>query len=237
MGLSRERKWQVLVVNYEDQDALTYSLKGIDLVISTIGETAQLTLVEAAAIARVRHFIPSAFSGPDQCWTESAGHDAWAVLLELLEHHRVNSAMRYTIFTPGILYERFGPGGLNEAMQISTVSNRHGAVGEEGNFLVDIRSGKATIPVISAVEELSICLSSVRDVAHYVVATIQAFEDMTMWPLEFKFCTERLTMSELRAICERVRGTFTVSNMAWIPGRRVGMLSARRTLTTKQVRH
>ena len=115
------------------------------------------------------------------------------------------SSMTYTIFTCGILYERFGPGGLN-ALQISTFENRHGAIGEEGNFLIDLRTGKSTIPVVSSTQELNICLTSLRDVARYVVAALKVCEDTSAWPREFNFCAERLTMSELRAICERVRG-------------------------------
>lgn len=200
----------MLVVRYDDLDALAYTLKGLDLVISTIGEEAQLSLIQAAAMARVRHFIPSGFSGPDQCQSEATGCEDWTTLLELLQHHQTNSSMGYTIFTPGIFYERFGPGGLNEAMQISTVTNRHRAVGEEGNFLIDMRAGRATIPVASKTEELSICLTSVPDVARYVVAVIQTFEDTRTWPTEFRFCTERLTMSELQSACQRVRGTLTL---------------------------
>lgn len=184
-----------------------YTLRGLDLVISTIGEEAQLSLVQAAALAGVRHFIPSAFSGPDQSQSEATGCEDWITLLELLKHHQINSSMGFTIFTPGVFYERFAPGGLNETMQISTVINRHRAIGEEGNFLIDMRSGKALIPVASSTEELSVCLTSVPDVARYVVAVIQTFGDTTTWPMEFRFCTERLTMSELQLICQRVRGT------------------------------
>lgn len=126
-------------------------------------------------------------------------------MLALLEHHEVASSLRYTVFTCGIFYERFGPGGLN-TLQISIFNNRHGAVGEEGNFLIDVKSGRTIIPVVPDAE-LAICMTSARDVARYVVATLQGYEDLTLWPKEFKFCTERLTMSHLLAICSRVRGT------------------------------
>lgn len=188
-------------------ESLAYILKGVDVVISTIGSAAQLALIEAAAAAQVRHFMPSAFSGPEQCAAQSIGQEAWQNLMSLLQHHEVKSSMRYTLFTCGAFYERFGPGGLN-ALQISTFNNRHAAIGEEGNLLIDIRLGKATIPVISDIEELAICMTSARDVARYVVATIQAYEEMSTWPREFKFHTERLTMSELVAIGSRVRGTY-----------------------------
>lgn len=193
------------MVDYEDSDSLAYALKGIDVVISTICSDAQLALVEAAATAQIRHFIPSAFSGPEQCAAQNIGQEEWSNLISLLQHHEIVSSMRYTLFTCGVFYERFGPGGLN-ALQISTLNNRHSIVGEEGNLLVDMRFGKATIPVVPGIEELAICMTSARDVARYVIATMQAYEDMSAWPKEFHFCTQRLTMSELVTIGTRVRG-------------------------------
>jgi len=202
----RERNWQVLVVDYQNPASLAYTLKGVDLVISTVSGEAQLALIEASAAAQVRHFIPSAFSGPEQSAAQNLGQQEWQNLGLVLQHHEARSSMRYTLFTCGVFYERFGPGGLN-ALQISTLNNRHPAVGEEGNMLVDLRLGKATIPVVAGMEELAICLTGAQDVARYVVATIEAYEDMRAWPHEFKFCTERQTMSGLVAVCARVRGT------------------------------
>jgi len=203
------------VVDYDQPESLAYILKGVDVVISTIGSDAQLALVEAAADAHVRHFIPSAFSGPEQCTAQRSEREAWQNLMSLLQHHEVKSCMRYTLFTCGAFYERFGPGGLS-SLQISTFNNRHSAIGEEGSLLIDIRLGKATIPVKSGIEELSICMTSARDVARYVVATIQAYEDMSTWPREFKFHTERLTMSELVAIGSRVRGTLPLAQLFFL---------------------
>lgn len=113
--------------------------------------------------------------------------------------------MRYTVFTCGVFYEHFGPGGLN-ALQISTFNNHHASIGQEGEFLVDFRAGRATIPVIPHSDEAAICMTSARDVARYIVATLQAYEELKIWPSELKFCTERFTMSELLALCSRVRG-------------------------------
>ncbi|KAK5941566.1 hypothetical protein PMZ80_005514 [Knufia obscura] len=200
----KERDWQVLVVDYEDPASLAYTLKGIDVVISTICDSAQYALVEAAAAAQVHHFIPSGFSGPEQSAPRSIGQGYWQGLIALLQHHAATSSMRYTLFTCGVLYERFGPGGTN-TLQISTLNNRHSAVGEEGNLLIDMRLGKATIPVTPSHEQLAVCMTSARDVARYVVAALQTYEDMTVWPEEFRFCTQRLTMSELVTICTRVR--------------------------------
>jgi len=200
------------VVDYENPASLVYILKGVDVVISTICNTAQLALVEAAAGARVHHFIPSAFSGPEQSAAQSIGQEQWQGLISLLQHHEAESSMRYTLFTCGVFYERFGPGGTN-ALQISTVNNRHPAIGEEGSLLVNVRLGEATIPLAPNGEELAICMTSARDVARYVVATMQAYKDINAWPEEFKFCTERLTMSDLTTTCARARGMYPSAHL------------------------
>jgi len=213
----KERDWQVLVVSYENQPALSYTLKGIDVVISTISGEAQLALADAAAIAQVRHFIPSGFSGPQQCAprTIRAPTNEWHTLISRLDYHELQSAMRYTMFTCGVFYEQFGPGGLN-GMQISTVLSQNAGIGDEGAFIVDLRAGKTTVPIVpGGHQEAVICMTSARDVARYIVAAMQTYEDTTMWPNEFKFCTERLTMSELLNICSRVRGTYYVR--FWYP--------------------
>jgi len=182
------------------------------VVISTISGEAQLALADAAAIAQVRHFVPSGFSGPQQCapQTVAASTNEWQTLISRLDHHESHSAMRYTIFTCGIFYEQFGPGGLN-GMQISTVLSQNAGIGDEGAFLVDLRAGKTTIPIVpGGRQEAVICMTSARDVARYIVAAMQTYEETAMWPNEFKFCTERMTMSELLNICSRVRGPYYV---------------------------
>lgn len=207
----KEREWQVLVVDYDDPPALTYTLRGVDLVISTINGNPQLALLNAAAAAQVRHIIPSGFSGPEQCAAQSTIRTDWQDLMDRLRFHEAKSMLRYTIFTCGVFYEQFGPGGLN-ALQISTFNNHHASIGEEGDLLIDFRAGKATTPVIPNGEEAIICMTSARDVARYVVAALQAYEGLSIWPQEFKFCTERFTMTELVALCSRVKGEFSPSS-------------------------
>lgn len=177
------------------------------MVISTIKGPEQLALIKCAALANVQLFIPSAFSGPTQSTPSSLDTSEWQTVLDTLKFCRSKTGMNFTIFTCGIFYERFAPGGLN-AVQISTSNNRHAAVGEECNFLVDMRAAKATLPVPGS-HEASICMTSARDVAKYIVASLRAFENLAAWPAEFKFCIEKLKMSELLAICSRVRRTLS----------------------------
>ena len=56
--------WQVVVVDYRDQNSLQFKLAGVDIVLSTVSGAAQLSLIEAAAAAKVQRFVPSEFSGP-----------------------------------------------------------------------------------------------------------------------------------------------------------------------------
>lgn len=204
-----QQDWQVLVVAYEKPSALVYVLRGVDLIVSTVNGQAQLALLEAAAIVQVRHFIPSGFSGPEQCTPRRTKKRDWQDLMDRLQFHEAQSSLRYTVFTCGVFYEQFGPGGLN-AFQISTFNSRHASIGEEGELLVDFRAGRATIPVIPGNAEAGICMTSARDVARYVVATLRVYEDLRLWPREFKFCTERYTMTELLALCSQVRGELLI---------------------------
>lgn len=57
------RGWQVFQVVYSNMSDLRYMLTGVDTVISTVKGEAQLALIDAAAGARVRRFVPAEFEG------------------------------------------------------------------------------------------------------------------------------------------------------------------------------
>ncbi|RMZ80059.1 hypothetical protein DV738_g3097, partial [Chaetothyriales sp. CBS 135597] len=113
-GLS-SKGWQVLVVDYNNTADLKFKLAGVDTVISTVSGTAQLNLIDAAASAHVRRFVPSEFGGPPSLRPEGDrldNHHREAILKLLqLEPH----GMSFTVFTCGVLYERFAPGGLSSS--------------------------------------------------------------------------------------------------------------------------
>lgn len=174
--------------------------------ISTVSGGAQLSLIEAAAAAEVRLFIPSSFSGPRQSSPLLSPDADFVSALNLLASQQGRTSMRHTIITCGIFFERFGPGGLS-ASEISRSGNPNEGIGHEGDFLVDIREGTAMVPFRTADQpEKYICVTGARDVARYIVAALQRKPDISKWPAEFKFFTERISITELLEMCARARG-------------------------------
>lgn len=109
----RDKGWQIVVVNYDEHSDLKYKLAGVDAVISTVSGQAQLNLIEAAAQAHVRRFVPSEFGGPpglrpDGDPLDNKRRDAIVLLAKRKDSH----GMQFAIFVCGVFFERFGPGGL-----------------------------------------------------------------------------------------------------------------------------
>ncbi|PMD21636.1 NAD(P)-binding protein [Hyaloscypha hepaticicola] len=191
------------VVNYASVEELRYSLQGIDLVISTIAGDEQLNLINAARRAHVRTFVPSEFEGgighlptpdPLDCGSEAA--------MELLLRHSQSGSNRmgYTIFSCGIFYERFGPGGLG-LYNICAGSN----VQIPGNFLVDVEASTAEIIVHDAQgRPIEVSMTSVYDVARFIAAAINI--GPTEWPTEFKMRGDQMSVRDIVAACSKVRG-------------------------------
>lgn len=119
-----------------------------------------------------------------------------AAILRLHQHEALG--MRFTVFTCGVLYERFAPGGM-AASQIGLRSN----IGQEGDYLMDFRNRRAQIPYLNtAGQPATICMTSAHDVARMVVAAL----DLPSWPREFRLRGERLTVRDVVAIAEEVQG-------------------------------
>jgi nucleoside-diphosphate-sugar epimerase len=188
-------------VDYSNLDDLKFKLAGVDTVISTISGNAQLALIDAAAAVHVRRFVPSEFGGPPSLRPQNdlLDHGNRAAILRL--HQRESSGMRFTIFTCGVLYERFAPGGM-AASQIGIQSG----IGREGDYLMDFRQKRAQILNVSTGgQAATICMTSARDVARFIVAAL----DLPSWPREFRLRGERLSVRDLIAIAEDVQGIYT----------------------------
>ena len=190
--------WQVLQVAYSNSSDLRYKLAGVDTVISTINGDAQLALIDAAAAAHVRRFIPSEFEGsPSARSTNDIFDRGRRAALSRLQHYEAYG-MRFAVFTCGVFYERFCPGG----MRTYQIGLRSGISGE-GQYVLDIRNCKAMIPHRSSVaDSVYICLTSARDVARFVVAAL----DLPSWPREFRVRGARMTINQLVSIGESLRG-------------------------------
>ncbi|RMZ76256.1 hypothetical protein DV737_g4877, partial [Chaetothyriales sp. CBS 132003] len=196
--------WQVLVVDYNNATDLKFKLAGVDTVISTVNGNAQLNLIDAAASAHVRRFVPSEFGGPPIKRPEGDPLDnkqrAAIVRLSQLESH----GMSYTVFTCGVLYERFAPGGMSSS-QIGVNS----AIGKEGKYMLDIRQRRAQLPYNTPDgHSAKICLTGARDVAQFVVAAM----GQPSWPHEFRMRGEQMNVSELVSeAAQALNCTFQVS--------------------------
>jgi nucleoside-diphosphate-sugar epimerase len=197
-GLAK-KGWQVIVVDYRDQRALQFKLAGTDVVLSTVCGDAQVALMEAAAAAGVKRFVPSEFSGnPSRRPTTELidkGHRRAIVRLATLEA----TGMRFCTFTCGVFYERFGPGGLAQ-VQIAKGSG----IDAEGCYLLNIRRCTAKLPPSRGQDGSSVKVSmvSLRDLARSIVAALK----LKTWPREFKVRGDRLTMSELVEAAATMRG-------------------------------
>ncbi|KAI9802993.1 MAG: hypothetical protein M1825_002226 [Sarcosagium campestre] len=190
--------YQVHTVDYHSKDSLQYALTGIDTVISTVTGNAQLRLIDAAVVVGVRRFAPAEFEGPPaaRLYGDILDRGRTAALTRL---RSVAAHIESTAFVCGIFYERFLPGG----MQSCGIGAGSG-LGAEGDYLMNLRSYSAQIPHHDATGLApSICLTSARDVARFVVRAL----DLPYWPDELHVRGETMTVGDLVATAERIRGT------------------------------
>ena len=194
--------WQVLQVDYANASDLRYKLYGVDSVISTIRGNDQLYLIDAAAASHIKRFVPSEFEGtPSSRPPNDVFDDARRAALARLQLHE-SSGMRFTVITCGLFYERFGPGGMG-AFQIGLSTDISG----EGEYIMDIRHARAQIPYYdSNGHPVYICMTAASDVARFVVAAL----DLPSWPREMRIYGDRMTVSNLVAIGEQMRGKFVI---------------------------
>jgi nucleoside-diphosphate-sugar epimerase len=190
--------WQVIQVSYSNTSDLRYKLAGVDTVISTINGDAQLALIHAAAAAHVRRFVPSEFEGSPTARSTSDIFDCGRrAALGLLQQYE-SRGMRFAVFTCGVFYERFAPGGMR-AYQIGLRS----AIGGEGEYIMDIRNGKAMIPYFNSDgQPVYVCMTSARDMARFLVASLE----LSSWPRELRLRGDRMTVSEIVSVGEALRG-------------------------------
>jgi len=108
--------------------------------------------------------------------------------------------MQWTVFSCGIFYERFAPGGLAAFGMGSSMS-----IPNQGDYLVDV--GEATADIVetnSAGRSAHVSMTSVDDVARFVAAAIEV--GVETWPREFKMRGDRLSVRDIFATCSNVRG-------------------------------
>ncbi|KAI0402562.1 isoflavone reductase [Xylaria palmicola] len=195
---------QVAVVDYHNLENLQYFLQGVDLVISTISGAEQLNLIDAARRARVHTFVPSEFEGSPS-HRPTLGNDPFdndsSAALGQLRHwsNSRNYPMRYTVFTCGIFYERFAPGGLGAYNM-----GRSWRLSNQGDYMINVGLGTAEIPETNSQgRSIQITLTSVFDVVRFVAAAVDL--GIQNWPREFKMRGARITPQRIQQFCSEVR--------------------------------
>lgn len=201
---------QVAVVDYANVPELRYTLRGIDLVISTISEEPQLNLIDAARHARVRTFVPSEFEGAlghrptsNDPFDRGSGV-ALRRLNEWSQSTSGNYALRYTVFSCGVFYERFQPGGLGTILNIGAGSNIH----TPGSYLMNVDTAGAEIVNQNAQGgPFVVSMTSLYDVARFVAAAIEIGPDR--WPRELRMRGDQLSVIDIVGACSTAsRGEF-----------------------------
>lgn len=191
------------MVDFGNVEELRYTLQGVDLLISTVSNTEQLNLIDAARRARVRLFVPSEFEGdlshrPTTDPLDRGSHAA----LDLLDRwsQSRNHPMRYTVFSCGLFMERFGPGGI----QTYNIGGGSGLSGPS-DYLINIEDATAEIVETNAQgRPAHVALTSVYDVAMFIAAAIELGPGN--WPREFRMRGDQMTLRDLVATCSTVRG-------------------------------
>jgi len=197
--------YQIAIVNYDNQEDLRYTLRGIDLVISTVSGNPQINLIDAAAHSDVRRFVPAEFEGvPARRPRNDPLDRGRAASLDRLRHwsHHHRHPMPSTIFCCGVFYERFARGGLG-SLGIGTSTN----VYYQGSYLMDVEASTAEIVERQSggqAAAISLCLTSVYDVAQFLVAALDL--GVQNWPAEFRMQGDRRTVAEVLQWAESVKG-------------------------------
>lgn len=173
--------------------------------ISTISGAEQLNLIDAARRARVRCFVPSEFEGSisrrPPAGTDPFDNDS-STALEQLRHWSQSRqhSMKYTVFSCGVFYERFAPGGLQAYNMGVTCRIRN-----QGDYMIDVGQGVAEVPEATPQgRPITMILTSAVDVARFVAAAVEL--GIETWPREWKMRGARLTTQRLHEICSEVRG-------------------------------
>ncbi|KAG9242900.1 isoflavone reductase family protein-like protein [Calycina marina] len=197
--------YQVIVVDYDNQQDLEHSLRGVNLVISTISGNSQINLIDVAAKTGVRRFCPAEFEGPPARRTNidwdplDRGKRATLARLRYWANQR-QCIMRFTVFTCGVLYERFSPNGLFSV----GVGDSTGAT-YQGSYLMDVGNGTAEIVDRTSTGQLIyISMTALDDVGRFVAAAVDL--DLQSWPNELRMAGERLTITDVVHCAETVRG-------------------------------
>lgn len=187
-------------MDFNDVEELHYTLRGVDVVISTISGSEQLNVIDAAVRAKVGIFVPAEFEGGLRHRDDNDPLDRGSrSALGYLEHYASRNRIRYTVFSCGVFMESFAPGGL----QRYKIGAGYG-VQSPDDYLVNVERAVAEmIEANDQGEQARVSLTSVRDVARLVTAAIESGTDH--WPREIRMAGDQMQVQEIVETCEAVR--------------------------------
>lgn len=147
---------------------------------------------------RVRRFAPAEFEGPPRLRPANDPLDRGRTDAQRWLSHYA-SIIESTSFVCGIFYERLQPGGLAQAK----IGSRSG-VSKEGDYIMDVANMSAQAPAYDMNNEpnVTICMTSVKDVARFVARAIE----LPSWPAELRMSGERLTVQQLLMLVRHLKG-------------------------------
>jgi hypothetical protein len=172
---------------------------GVDTVISTVTGPPELQLLDACVAQNVRRFAPAEFEGRPSVRPSNDPLDRGKrTILDWLDFYR--NQIESTVFICGILYERFGPGGL-AAHRLGLNTNLF----NEGDYIINCRTMTAEAPVYDANNQptIYVCMIAAQDAARFIARAV----DFSRWPREMSMAAERMTVNEIMDAVVRVRGT------------------------------
>jgi hypothetical protein len=122
--------------------------------------------------------------------------------LDWLDFYRQGNQIESTVFVCGVLFERFGPGGL--------AAHRLGLnteLSNEGAYIINCRAMTAEAPAYNANNQpgVYVCMIAAQDAARLIARSV----DFNRWPREMTMATERMSVNEITDAAVRVRGTFS----------------------------
>ncbi|KAK1756298.1 hypothetical protein QBC47DRAFT_451855 [Echria macrotheca] len=188
--------------DYHDLDALAKILEGVNTLLSFIvadkdpGGVVQKNLIDAAVRAGVKRFAPSEWA------TSSLHHMPWyqakadirAYLAELNKERKV---LEYTLFQPGLFTNYLGwPHRVAKHLHLFQIP-------------LDYQNRRAL--VVDGQQDARITLTTVSDLTRVVAAAIDYEGE---WPVDGGIRGEELTVAEIIALGEKLRGPFSVEKLS-----------------------
>ncbi|KAM7184477.1 hypothetical protein V8F20_012216 [Naviculisporaceae sp. PSN 640] len=190
---------------YTDLEHLTGLLKGVDTVLSFIvvhndpGNLAQKNLIDASIKAGVRRFAPSEWAGARLEHMPRVLHGKLEIREYLKKLNTKNKVLEYSLFQPGLF--------------VNYLTHPHGSAKYLAPIATPFDFNNRRALILDGSDNVPITLTTVQDLAKVVTKAVEHTEE---WPVVSGISGETVTVAELIAIGERVRGgAFNVERLKY----------------------